>query len=78
MTSQNFCTWLQGFVDLTNETPTDYQWNLIKEKLSLATNTPSLKPIHDLTFPIRNDELINKNTIFGPLYKLGDFPPANY
>lgn len=36
MNAVNFCYWLQGFAELTPETPTAEQWKSIKEHLALV------------------------------------------
>lgn len=47
MTPQDFCFWLQGFVELTRDTKPDHaQWKMIKEHLALVFDkqTPELSP----------------------------------
>lgn len=46
MTPENFCYWLQGFIELNgNKSPTSEQWALIIEHINLVFNkvTPELK-----------------------------------
>ena len=45
MTSEQFAYWLQGFVELGGERPTEAQWDSIKEHLQTVFNkvTP---PVH--------------------------------
>lgn len=38
MTPENFCYWMQGYAELTNDLPTPAQWNSIKEHLNLVFN----------------------------------------
>ncbi len=44
MTPEQFAYWLQGFVELHGELPSEEQWKLIKEHLQTVFNkvTPSL------------------------------------
>lgn len=35
MTPENFAYWLQGFVELSGSTPTEEQWEVIKQHLQL-------------------------------------------
>lgn len=46
MTPENFCYWLQGFVELQKEQPTPEQWDAIKDHLSTVFNkvTPPAYP----------------------------------
>jgi len=48
MTPENFCYFLQGFVELNGNTPTPEQWQSIKEHLSLVMNkvTPSILDVN--------------------------------
>lgn len=36
MTPQDFCFWLQGYVEMGGDAPTDAQWEMIKEHLGLV------------------------------------------
>jgi hypothetical protein len=36
MTEKDFCYWLQGFVELHGTVPTEEQWAMIKDHLSLV------------------------------------------
>jgi hypothetical protein len=38
MNDRDFCLWLQGFVELSGDKPTDAQWKSIKEHLALVFN----------------------------------------
>ncbi len=52
MTSGRFCDWLQGYVELQGELPTQEQWEMIKEHLALVYNK--------VTSPKKKGILINK------------------
>jgi len=54
MTPENFAYWLQGFVDLYGNPPTEDQWEVIKERLILSITKelqPDLSHIDLSTFP---------------------------
>jgi len=44
MNAQEFCYWLQGYVEMGGEAPTSEQWDMIKSHLQLVFNkvTPEL------------------------------------
>lgn len=44
MTPEQFAYWLQGFVELHGERPTQEQWNQIKEHVSLVFNKVTHPP----------------------------------
>jgi hypothetical protein len=45
MKTQDFCYWLQGYVELTGEQPSPEQWAAIKEHLALVFNKVTSNPI---------------------------------
>lgn len=38
MTPEQFTYWLQGFVEISDSTPTEAQWTIIKDHLTLVMN----------------------------------------
>lgn len=50
MTPENFCYFLQGFVELNGNPPTPEQWQSIKEHLQLVMNkvTPPVRNVNDI------------------------------
>jgi hypothetical protein len=51
MTTENFCYWMQGFAELTSTPPTQEQWDLIKEHLSLVFEKQTSQIIEKKTEP---------------------------
>lgn len=47
MTSEQFAYWMQGFVELNGASPTDEQWQSIKDHLAtvFVKVTPTIGPI---------------------------------
>jgi hypothetical protein len=47
MSPEQFCYWLQGFAELTDDAPTSMQWSQIKDHLDLVFNkvTPKKKNV---------------------------------
>lgn len=45
MTPEQFCTWLQGYVEISNSYPTEDEWEVIITKLS----TTKLRSTSDFT-----------------------------
>lgn len=48
MTPEQFCYWLQGFVELNGGPPTEYQWKSIVDHIKLVFDkrTPEFKPAY--------------------------------
>ena len=59
MKPQDFCTWLQGYIELGGSTPDEAQWEMIKEHLQLVfkKETSSFKDIKKVIEESR--EIIN-------------------
>lgn len=56
MTPEQFCYWLQGYVETSNRpNPTDTEWTIIKDHLQLVFN--KVTPYRDLN-KIYNDNII--------------------
>jgi hypothetical protein len=54
MTPEQFCYWLQGFVEIHGNTPSDEEWVVIKDHIKTVFHkvTPNkLKPIPDVPHP---------------------------
>jgi hypothetical protein len=45
MTTERFCDWLQGYVEISGETPNAQQWEVIKEHLGLVFNKVTNKTV---------------------------------
>lgn len=63
MTPEQFCYWLQGFGELTNDAPSPEQWKAIKEHLQTVFHkvTPPFNPIpyrQDSFYPMLADKVI--------------------
>jgi hypothetical protein len=51
MTSEQFAYWMQGFAEMVNERPTEKQWTMIKDHLTL---------VFDKQTPDRKEEVESK------------------
>jgi hypothetical protein len=56
MTSEQFCYWLQGRAELVNNTPSEQEWKIIKNHLSLVFTkvTPNIAPFN--IYPYKKEE----------------------
>lgn len=71
MTAEQFCYWLQGFVELHGDVPTAAQWEAIKEHLGLAF-TKVTHPVKVTFQPVAYPSTPGAD-LCG--YKVSDFPP---
>jgi hypothetical protein len=71
MTSDFFCAWLQGYVEISGETPTDAQWEMIKEHLGLVFNKITTKPNDKEILKSKENilEIMDKNAVNYTPYK---------
>jgi hypothetical protein len=46
LSTEQFCYWLQGFCELTDNAPTELQWRTIKQHLELCFK-PIANPVHE-------------------------------
>lgn len=58
MIPEQFCYWLQGYSELTNEVPTKEQWENIQEHLNLVF-TKVTKPINLSDYAIKPSNIVN-------------------
>lgn len=72
MTAEQFCYWLQGFVELHGGVPTTEQWESIKEHLGLAF-TKVTHPVKVTFRPVTYPSTPGTD-LWG--YKVSDFPPG--
>lgn len=65
MTQHDFCMWLNGYVELDGKTPTDDQWEMIKEHLALLFNktTRSIQDIEGVRVRRQFLDTVNKELI---------------
>lgn len=47
MTPENFTYWLQGFIELHGELPTQEQWDMIKKHLQIVFVKVTDKPVSE-------------------------------
>lgn len=63
MTPENFVYWLQGFAELSGDTPTAEQWQSIRDHLALVlTEKTPLVPAPSLPLGIKLSELSRQMT----------------
>lgn len=65
MTPEQFAYWLQGFVELGDQRPTEAQWNSIKEHLQTVFNkvTSPVNASHIGTLKYRKEDIIGSSQI---------------
>jgi len=49
MTPEQFTYWLQGFAEITNSAPTEHEWKIIRDHLTLVFEKKT--PNYDFTVP---------------------------
>lgn len=69
MTPNEFCLWLQGYVELGGGTPTDAQWVVIKDHLQLVMDKKT--PVRNTNVEMRLTDMLKQNMpavppVFGP------------
>lgn len=59
MNAQRFCDWLQGYVEIDGNVPTEVQWQIIKDHLDLVYNkvTPVRTQVGQVTDQLARPEL---------------------
>ncbi len=65
MKTEQFCEWLQAYVDLSETPPNNKQWDKIKEKLSTVEIPGKEKKIEDRTFEDLEKKAIHFLISFG-------------
>ena len=69
MTPNDFVYWLQGYVELSGDVPTEQQWEVIKDHLQLVMDKKT--PVRSTNVEFRLSDVLKQDTkltppVFGP------------
>ena len=60
MTPNDFVYWLQGYVELSGDVPTEQQWEVIKDHLQLVMDKKT--PVRSTNVEFRLSDLLKQDT----------------
>lgn len=60
MTPNDFVYWLQGYVELNGDVPTEQQWDVIKDHLQLVMDKKT--PVRSTNIEFRLSDMLKQDT----------------